>query len=116
MKRTNFTYKIFTEVEFDEATVDRLIRYSKSHYDFKCKHASKPGPEGFLNGMKNQFQGIEPKLFKGTYSLSIENLNLLCKICENDSSANDLFNVFYTLLSEADIQINRTRWAELNRN
>lgn len=76
MKRKEFVYDVKSEVEFSRSEVDQLRKFSAQHYDLKCKMESESG--GFLNGMYNMLYDKDSV----TYSLSIRQLDRLCKITE----------------------------------
>lgn len=81
MRATGFGYSVNVVVEFNEAEVDRLIDCSQHHYDSKCRSLGRQG--GFLFGMKNEFLMEDIPSEKGTWTLSLSDLNILAKIIEN---------------------------------
>ncbi len=53
MKRESFSYKVYVDLTLDRKEIEVLSRTAETHYDAKCRAASVPGPDAFLNAFRN---------------------------------------------------------------
>ncbi len=90
-----FEYEVRVVFGLPEAELDYLVRLSGAHYDLTCRSAGRPGPGGFLHGMRNAVSdGMAPG------RLTARQLGLVCKILEQPGSRDDLRSLFHRLLAE----------------
>lgn len=84
MKKLGYVYQVHVRLELSEEEVEAAIYCSENHYDERCRSASRPGSEGFLNGIRNYLwvqNQISPTRSVETFLL-ISELDLLTKILE----------------------------------
>lgn len=67
-------------IQFTKDEVSNLMKLAVNHYDYICQKAALPGPEGFLNGLRNS----EVAIGTHEWDFSVGELQILCKIMETD--------------------------------
>jgi len=85
-----FSYKVVIHFSLTRAELETITIMSKHHYDYKCRAASEVG--GFIYGWHNSFDFMDvdgKPADKIEVRLGSDNLDLLCKICENVISLGD---------------------------
>lgn len=79
----NFVYEVKVELRYTREEIDLLMKWSKEHYDRKCREFSAPG--GLLDTMERRLrdwvEGGPDKEFE-TEVISMRDLGFLCKITE----------------------------------
>lgn len=66
-------------VPLREEHVEALCELSAAHYDYRCRSASVPGPDGFINGWRNRIVYGDPGI---AVEVSPEQLDLCFKTLE----------------------------------
>lgn len=111
MNRAEFVYDVYSEVTFTRPELEVLWACSQSHYDYKCKDASRQG--GFLFGMRNVIMWAEEEgKTEGQVKLTRDQLDTLCKIMECLGSIptpeqTALYNNVRQLLCESSVEYRR---------
>lgn len=100
---SRFEYEVRAVFELSSVDVDYLVRLSGLHYDLTCRAAGRPGPGGFLHGMRNAVNedGV------ATGRLTARQLGLVCKVLELPGSRDDVRALFHRLLTEVSEESGR---------
>ncbi|MHA2067763.1 MAG: hypothetical protein ACXABY_25655 [Candidatus Thorarchaeota archaeon] len=78
MEAKKHYYNVEIEFSYTQDDLDHMIQCSKTHYDGKCKAASRQG--GFLYGMQQYLNLIEEDI--AIKVMTTRELDTLCKILE----------------------------------
>lgn len=112
MKMQRFAYDVSVWFTITRADLNAMIRMAATHYDFKCKSAVLLG--GFIYGWRNQFLGNE--VTETAVQASTSQLNLLCKICENQSLTGEAVNDFALHLAVKQLFVECSmEWERMNQ-
>jgi hypothetical protein len=81
MKVVTFVYLVSVVLELTEQEVTFLCDLARAHYDATCRAAEAPGPNAFLNGMRNCLEGG-----KAEWEWSFRECDIARKILETSNS------------------------------
>ena len=105
MRKIDFYYNVFVDVELTFDEIHRLFKYADKHYDAKCQNAVKVG--GFLYGFYFSFM-VECGDSTSKRHLSISELDIVCKILEQvDGETEELVGFFRQTLRDAIAEYSR---------
>ena len=80
MKHIGFVFSAKARLEITREDAYFICAVAKLHYDSVCRSAEEPGPDAFLNGLRNQFWKPETKA--ATVEWSFRECDISRKILE----------------------------------
>jgi hypothetical protein len=99
-----FDYEVSAKFSMPIGDLEYLIALSQSHYDLTCKRAGRPGPDGFLHGMKTRAEFEQSNLAQG--QLTSREVNIVCKILEMPNRRPDMVaafeRIFHGIIEESN--------------
>lgn len=85
-KINSFAYRVEVNLALTRKEISHMIECSKGHYDIKCRAASCPTVNGFLDGWCNQMDFAEER---GEEEIEVRatfrEMDTLCKILEAEA-------------------------------